>query len=368
MAVYLRGSCQQKHKHSGACRRWYYKFTVRGVTYKRSIPEALTKRQAEQVEGQARQSVFEGKYGRQSGAESFPKFVREVYLPWAKANKRSWYHDSRYCEVICAYFNNRTFGDITPMLVEHFKKHRRDGITQRGTTRNMATVNREMAQLSKIFSLAVDNGYCETNPCRRVRRFRVDNRRERVLSLDEESDLLTLLTGTPLRPAALLALNTGLRRGEMMSLRWEDVDLASLVINVPGEITKSGRPRSIPANGASLEALRELKERAGRGERVLAGLGYTNSGTLSQKFGAAAVAAGISGVTLHTLRHTFATRLKDAGVDPFTVRDLLGHATIQMTNHYTHATPETMRRGVEVLSRATRESARIVPTRMRESA
>jgi integrase len=73
-------------------------------------------------------------------------------------------------------------------------------------------------------------------------------------------------------------------------------------------------------------------------------------------------------VTLHTLRHTFATRLKDAGVDPFTVRDLLGHATIQMTNYYTHATPETMRRGVESLTGAAGGSAGIVPARLRESA
>ena len=210
--------------------------------------------------------------------------MREVYLPWSKANKRSWHHDSRYCEVICAYFANRTFGDITPMLIEHFKKHRREGITQRGTTRNMATVNRELAQLSKIFSLAVDNGYCKTNPCRKVRRFRVDNRRERVLG-SEETDLLAVLTGT-----------------------------------------------------------------------------------LSQKFGGAATTAGVAGVTLHTLRHTFATRLKDAGVDPFTVRDLLGHATLEMTGRYTHATEETMRRGVEILGRAAQPSARIVPSRQRGSA
>lgn len=76
----------------------------------------------------------------------------------------------------------------------------------------------------------------------------------------------------------------------------------------------------------------------------------------------------VAGVTLHALRNTFATRLKDAGVDPFTVRDLLGHATLQMTGRDTHATEDTMRRRVEVLNRPARESARIVPARLRESA
>jgi integrase len=370
MAVYLRGSCKQKHRHSGECQTWYYKFTIRGVTYKRSIPEAQTKRQAEQAEGQARQAVFEGKYGRQVGTESFTKFVNEVYLPWAKGNKRSWYHDTRYALVICEFFKGKTFGDITPMLVEHFRKQRREGQTNRGRTRNMATVNRELAQLSKIFSLAVDNDYCETNPCRKVRRFRVDNRRERVLTADEETQLLAVLIGgyAALHPVALLALNTGMRRGEMMELRWADVDLAAGFVHLPGAITKSGRARSIPLNGAALAALGELKERAGTQARVLAGLGYTNKSTLSQKFGAAVGAAELTDVTLHTLRHTFATRLNDKGVHPFTVRDLLGHASIEMTGDYTHARPETMRRGVETLTQAAGESTRIVPRRLREIA
>ncbi len=275
----------------------------------------------------------------------------------------------RYCEVICAFFKGKTFGDITPMLVEHFKKQRREGLTRRGTKRNMATVNRELAQLSKIFSLAVDNDYCQLNPCRKVRRYRVDNRRERVLTSKEETEFLPVLAGVdaPLRAVALLALNTGIRRGEMMELCWADVDFEGRMLHIPRAITKNGRGRSLPLNDAACAALAELKQSAGIEARVLAGVRYCKA-TLSQKFGAAATAAGLADVTLHTLRHTFATRLKDAGVDPFTVRDLLGHATIEMTNHYTHATPDTMRRGVETLAGAARESARIVPVRRREVA
>lgn len=358
MAVYLR---DKKNRNS-----WFYKFTIRGVTYKRSIPEARTQRQAEQVERQARQAVFEGRYGKQAGAESFTKFVNEVYIPWAKVNKRSWYHDTRYALIICEFFKGKTFGDISPIFVEHFKRHRRDGLTRRGTARNMATVNRELAQLSKIFSLAVDNGYCETNPCRKVRPFRVDNKRERVLTTAEESELLAVLISrdAALRSVTLLALHTGMRRGEMVKLRWVDVDFSANAIHVPSEITKNGRARSIPLNQTALSALHELKERAAGAERVL---GYSKD-TLNRKFGAAVAAAGIAGVTLHTLRHTFATRLKDAGVDPFTVRDLLGHRTIQMTNDYTHATPETMRCGVQALTKEAKESTGIVPERLREIA
>jgi integrase len=146
-----------------------------------------------------------------------------------------------------------------------------------------------------------------------------------------------------------------------------DVDFSSNVIRLPREITKNWKARTIPLNGPARSALLELKGRAGASEGVLAGLGYCKV-MLSRKFGEAVAAAGISSVTLHTLRHTFATRLKDVGVDPFTVRDLLGHATIQMTNYYTHATSETMRRGVEALTGAAGDSTRIVPASLREIA
>jgi integrase len=145
------------------------------------------------------------------------------------------------------------------------------------------------------------------------------------------------------------------------------VDFAAGILRVPGEIAKSGRARAVPLNDVALAALRELEGRAVSSGRVLSGAGCAKA-TLSKKFGAAAAAAGIEGVTLHTLRHTFATRLKDAGVDPFTVRDLLGHATIQMTNRYTHATPETMRRGVASLAQEAIGCAGFVPRRLRESA
>ncbi len=253
------------------------------------------------------------------------------------------------------------------MLIEHFKRQRRERLTTRGTQRNMATVNRELAQLSKIFMLAIDNGYCETNPCRKVRRFRVDNQRERVLTGAEERLLFDVLVGryASLRPVALLALHTGMRRGEMTGLRWSDVDLSANTIRVPREITKNWRARILPLNEVTLSALQELRERAGAGALVLAGLGYGKT-TLGKKFGEAS--AGIADVTLHILRHTFAARLKDAGVDPFTVRDLSGHTTIQMTNRYTHATPATMQRGVEALTDAARQSTKIVPGRVREIA
>src|ERR1041384_8842615 len=226
MAVYLRGSCKRKHKHSGACQTWYYKFTIRGATYKRSIPEAQTRKQAEQVKRQARDDVFVGTYGRAAGLVSFSKFVREVFLVWSREHKRSYRHDELFAEVACAFFAGKAFRDISPLLVEKFKQHRRAQITSHKQQRSRATVNREMAQLSKVFSLAFDYGYWTQSPCRKVKRFTVHNQRERVVTADEEADLLAAFTGELARYAAVaqLALYTGLRLGEITGLRWVNVD------------------------------------------------------------------------------------------------------------------------------------------------
>src|SRR5205085_2128547 len=147
MAVY-------KRKETGT---WFYKFMIKGVTYRESIPEAGTKRQAEHVERLARQDVFEGRYGKQAGTESFVKFVQEVYLPWARENKRSFTSDEWRCQVLCEYFKGKALRDITPMLIEKYKRERHAAHTRYGRQRSSASVNHEMAVLSRVMTMACDN-------------------------------------------------------------------------------------------------------------------------------------------------------------------------------------------------------------------
>jgi hypothetical protein len=137
---------------------WYYDFMIRRIRYRAAIPEARTKSQAEQAEAQARLEVYQGKYGKPEGSSSFVAFVKETYLPWSKLNKRSSYDDGLICKMLCEHFAGKSFAAITPMLVERFKRDRREGLTKYGTQRQPATVNRELAVLSRIFTLAVEQG------------------------------------------------------------------------------------------------------------------------------------------------------------------------------------------------------------------
>ena len=146
MSVYKRGG------------RWHFAFCIRGVRYRKAIPEARTKYEAEQAEIKAKRDVFEGRYGRATGDEDFMEFVKKVYLPWSKQNKRSWYDDELWAKTVEAWFKGKTFMQISPLLIEKFKKERRNSKTRKDELRSPATVNRELEILSKVFSLAIDHG------------------------------------------------------------------------------------------------------------------------------------------------------------------------------------------------------------------
>src|ERR1044072_8777386 len=109
-----------------------------------------------------------------------------------------------------------------PVAIEKWKRDRAQSITRRGTIRSPASVNMELAVLSRIFALAVELEQAASNPCRKVRKLRVDNQRNRYLSADEETRLMNQLKGRRrhLYPLVVLALGTGMRRGALLNLSW----------------------------------------------------------------------------------------------------------------------------------------------------
>src|SRR5262249_44336192 len=134
-------------------------------------------------------------------------------------------------------------------------------ITERKKQRSGASVNRERNLLSKIFARAVSEGYLERNPCSGVQRFKEYGRRERIMSHKEQQTLLDALTGDDawLSPIVRIALGTAMRRGELLKVKFEHLDLDSDLINLPGEITKNGKPRTVPMNTDVRAALLEVR-------------------------------------------------------------------------------------------------------------
>jgi integrase len=166
-----------------------------------------------------------------------------------------------------------------------------------------------------------------------VKFFREFSIRSRILNSEEEEKLLQ--NATPyLQDIMRFALNTGLRIGEIYSLLWSNVDNEKFVLNICAQ--KTGKMRTVPLNVDARKVL-DVWALGKRNEFV-----FYNHETgkpfvdLSTGFALACRNAGISGVTWHTLRHTFASRLLDRGVDIMTVKELLGHSTVIVTMRYTH--------------------------------
>lgn len=332
---------------------WYFDLRVNGVRFREVIPNARTRKQAEQAEMKFRQELYEARFNTQlTEAPLLSDFIDQHFLPWSRANKRSWYADGWRAKSLKTFFEGKRLDEINPQLIERFKNIEREKTSKRGNPQSPSSVNRKLELLSRILSMAVDYGMIHSNPCQRVRKFQLDNRRERYLSVDEESRLMGVLFGRKayLKPIIILALNTGMRRGEILNLEWWQIDFSTNRLIVTK--TKSGKPRHIPMNQVVRETLIELKETTGT-EYVFES--RRNPGHPIQdpkkSFNGALKDAGIENFRFHDLRHTAGTRLAEAGADAFTIKDILGHASIQTSAIYVHATDEGKRRAISALGR-----------------
>jgi integrase len=228
---------------------------------------------------------------------------------------------------------------ITTDDVEDYLARRREENSSRGTQRAGSSVNRERAVLSGIFTLAIKKGYYSgQNPVRGVERFEETGQRKRVLNHDEEARLMAALRehDPVLRHVAQIALQTGMRRAEVCLLRWEWLDFArgkKGYINLPATVTKNKKPRSIPMLYNVQEHLLELRGSDYKAAGAVFGLDPNSTG---QRIARICKAIGLHDVSLHVLRHTFATHCLDAGVHPFVVKQWMGHSTLAQTDYYTH--------------------------------
>jgi len=148
-----------------------------------------------------------------------------------------------------------------------------------------------------------------------------------------------------------LALNTGCRKSELIKLEWARVSLDRRLLTLHAEHTKSGRRRSVPLNDAAVDALRDLLAWRGSHAPGSPWVFATQDGrritTFQTGFSAACRRAGIVDFRIHDMRHTCASWLVMAGTPLQTVRDLLGHSSVTVTERYAHLAPEQLRGAVQ---------------------
>ena len=194
-----------------------------------------------------------------------------------------------------------------------------------------------------MFRKAIEWGMATTNPATGVKRFPINDQRTRFLTEAEIPKLLSAceeeVTSPWLLPLVTLALNTGMRQGELLSFQWDSVNLERSLITV--KQSKTLRLKTIAMNEPAQEAVAWLQENR-YGDLLFMWpwgqpLGRT---TVHDAFKRACLKAGITDFRFHDLRHTFASHLVMAGVDLVTVKDLMGHVGINMTVRYSHLVPE----------------------------
>jgi integrase len=323
-----------------------YKFVWHGRTYRGAIgPVSL--RQAKLAELQAKVLAAEGKHPlpkrqqRRTQASSLAPVP--TFLEFAPTFLASYAVDARPRSVrtyedrlnlhLLPYFASLRLDQATTQVIDAYRTARR----QEGAAPN--TINGELATLSKVLRSAVEWGHISKADLGMVRWLRVEENPTRVLSDEEEARLL--MAATPhLRPLMRFALQTGLRKQELLTLTWDDIDLVRKEVTVVGYVAKNRHRRVIPLNTEALDALQDARSRHGLV------FGYHSIGAQMDR---TAKKASLPGVNCHVFRRTFATRCLEAGINVRTLQRWLGHASLATTQKYVNPSGRYEREAIELL-------------------
>ncbi len=257
------------------------------------------------------------------------------------------------------YFGERTIGSIRHSDLELYKRERLATPTNRASdekgnpigVRSVASVHRELALLRRVFNICEREGWIARSPFRSGESLisqAKERKGTRVLSKDEEAKLIAAAVDH-LKPVIICALDTGMRRGEVLSLTWSDVDLENRRITLKAMNTKTLKGRTVPISARLYTSLIELREHAAS-ESVFGLKEVKRSFATACKN--AGLERGSNGVSFRTLRRTAATRWMQAGLPRESVSKLLGHSTALVTyQHYLAADETTIKAAEEIVNR-----------------
>jgi len=249
---------------------------------------------------------------------------------------------------ILTVFGDRRLSEITYLDLETYRNRRKATPTRTGTARADATVNREVATLKHMLSKAVEWSLLETSPFAKGKGliYRENNLRLKFLT-ETEIDALLKACARHLKPIVEAAIHTGMRKGEILSLKWEQIRNGLIYLTE----TKSGKARQIPINDRLEQLLRELRQKNQlKSQYVFCGPDGKRLYWIARSFNTACKKVGLEDFRFHDLRHTFASHLVMKGASLKAVQELLGHADLKMTMRYAHLSQEHLKDSVNLLN------------------
>ena len=278
----------------------------------------------------------------------YEEFIKDKYLPYAKNNKKSWDREEALLKLwILPVIGRKPLSSFSPFDVERIKKR----MSEEGKAPR--SVEYAMAVIRHTFNKAVDwRYYAGANPTSRVKKPRPNNKRVRFLTSEEAQALLDELKkhSRQVYEMALLSLHTGMRAGEIFNLKFGDLNFANGLVYIRNP--KSGEDRTAYM---TKEVAEMLSSKQGKADEHVFKDGKGNKlNKISNTFPRAVDKLGLNkGITdgkdkvvFHTLRHTFANWLVIKGTPIYTVKELMGHKTLAMTERYSHLAPDTKRQAV----------------------
>ena len=330
-------------KRSGV---WWTCIRHNGRKIQKSL-ETSDRKLAKAIKAKVRTEIVEGSYfekliGRDKTFKDMMDKLMAEHAPKVSVSTQSSYATS--LKHLNPYFCESGLLSISSKMISRYKVFRNsEGAAP-------ASVNRELSMLTKALNLAVKEWeWLRDNPASKVPKDKENNERDRWITKDEEK---IILDNSPewIGEIVVFLLNTGLRLEESLSLEWSRVNLLRRTILI--RETKNGSPKTLPLNKIALGVLNQRSRVKSlrndlvfiscRGKKV-------NRHFLRKRFYDVLKEVGIENLWLHDLRHTFATRLAQAGVDLYKISKLLGHKDIRMTQRYAHHCLDSLRSGVEIL-------------------
>ena len=347
----LKGITMRTHKH---CQSYRVRIRMKGGQYfDRSFKsKTLAKKWKRDMESAIEHDRYEftNPATKHTLAELIDLYIERVLPSKPKNAKNTLRHLLWWKQEL----GHLLLAQIRPSLIAEKRDELLAGFVRDGKLRSPSTVVRYLSSLSHVFSKAVKEWeWLRENPVFKIEKPKQAQGRKRVLDEVEQKRLLQACEESGSKDLFLvvaLALGTGMRKGEIMSLRWKDINFSDEKAIIFLEKTKNGRPRSILITGLLLNLLQNRRANQ-RGDSLLFPSPNCPSRPIDIRsaWEKALDKAGIEGFVFHGLRHQAASCAATIENNPLVIGELLGHETLQMTRHYVHLPSVHMHAMVEAL-------------------
>lgn len=291
--------------------------------------EADARRWATIIESEMERAVF---VSRTEAEATLIKSVLQRFATEVLPTKRSEQSDKSRIKTLLEAFGDFRMASLTSTQVAKFRDQRLKVVGPQSVIHELNLLNRVLKTATMDWGIALPGGL----PTAQVRKPTKPRGRDRRVSQEEIVKILSVTGSAELRTVVTLALETGMRRGELACLAWEDIDLKKQTAHLPQ--TKTDVPRTVPLSKSAVKALKDLGLKSGG--RVF----ELQAASISQAFDRACEPhrANIAGLRFHDLRHEATSRLFEKGLNVMEVAAITGHRTLEMLKRYTHLKAENL--------------------------